>query len=132
PTTWLEPAWKMLLSNKALLAVLWELFPGHELLLPAYLDSPRHLTEYVAKPLLGREGANVRIVTEAGESATNGIYGTEGWCYQEFRALPRLDGNHVVLGSWVIDNAAAGLGIRESASLITDAHARFLPHYIDP
>ena len=34
PTNWLEPAWKLLLSNKALLAILWELFEGHELLLP--------------------------------------------------------------------------------------------------
>ncbi|MFD6811876.1 glutathionylspermidine synthase family protein, partial [Streptomyces anthocyanicus] len=27
-TCWIEPAWKMLLSNKALLAILWELYPG--------------------------------------------------------------------------------------------------------
>ncbi len=56
-TLWIEPAWKMLLSNKALLAILWELYPGHPNLLPAYLDGPRELagtTGYVAKPLLGR------------------------------------------------------------------------------
>jgi hypothetical protein len=40
PTNWLEPPWKPLLSNKALLAIRWELFEGHELLLPAYLDGP--------------------------------------------------------------------------------------------
>lgn len=28
-TLWLEPLWKTLLSNKALLAVLWEMYPGH-------------------------------------------------------------------------------------------------------
>lgn len=32
-TTWIEPLWKMLLSNKALLAILWELFPEHPNLL---------------------------------------------------------------------------------------------------
>lgn len=131
PTTWIEPAWKLLLSNKALLAVLWELYPDHPYLLPAYLDSPRGMTEYVAKPLLGREGASVRIVT-GGEEITNpGIYGDEGWCYQEFRALPEFDGNRMVMGSWVVDGESAGVGIRESASLITDGYARFLPHYID-
>jgi glutathionylspermidine synthase len=130
PTNWLEPAWKLLLSNKALLAILWELFEGHELLLPAYLGEPRGLTEYVAKPLLGREGANVQIVTPDLKMGTEGIYGAEGWCYQEFRALPSFDGQHPVLGSWVIDGEAAGLGIRESASLITDNHARFIPHYL--
>jgi glutathionylspermidine synthase len=132
PTNWLEPAWKLLLSNKALLAILWELFEGHELLLPAYLDGPRGLAGYVAKPLLGREGANVRIITPGAEIATEGIYGAEGWCYQEFRALPRFDGQHAVLGSWVIGGEAAGLGIRESESLITDNHARFIPHYLVP
>ncbi|BCJ71323.1 putative glutathionylspermidine synthase [Catellatospora sp. IY07-71] len=131
PTTWIEPAWKLLLSNKALLAVLWELYPGHELLLPAYLDGPRDMTEYVAKALLGREGANVRIVTAQGEQFTDGIYGEGGHCFQEFRALPSFDGNHVVLGSWIIDGEAAGLGLRESTKLITDGHARFIPHYVD-
>jgi glutathionylspermidine synthase len=32
---WMEPIWKMLLSNKGILPVLWELYPEHELLLEA-------------------------------------------------------------------------------------------------
>ncbi|MFJ1538359.1 glutathionylspermidine synthase family protein [Micromonospora chalcea] len=131
PTTWIEPAWKLLLSNKALLAVLWELYPGHDYLLPAYLDSPRGMTEYVAKPLLGREGGSVRIVTGDTEITNPGIYGDEGFCFQEFRALPEFEGNRTVLGSWIVDGESAGAGVRESESLITDGYARFLPHYID-
>ncbi len=131
PTTWIEPAWKLLLSNKALLAVLWELYPGHEYLLPAYLGSPRGMTEYVAKPLLGREGASVRIVTPGAEITNPGSYGDEGFCYQEFRALPEFAGSRMVLGSWIVDGESAGAGVRESESLITDGYARFLPHYID-
>ena len=34
----IEPAWKMLLSNKAILVVLWELYPDHPNLLPAYYE----------------------------------------------------------------------------------------------
>ncbi|MEU5826416.1 glutathionylspermidine synthase family protein [Micromonospora tulbaghiae] len=131
PTTWIEPAWKLLLSNKALLAVLWEMYPGHDYLLPAYLDSPRGMTEYVAKPLLGREGGSVRIVTGGTEITNPGIYGDEGFCFQEFRALPEFEGNRTVLGSWIVDGESAGAGVRESESLITDGYARFLPHYID-
>ncbi|MEE6259399.1 glutathionylspermidine synthase family protein [Plantactinospora sonchi] len=131
PTTWIEPAWKLLLSNKALLAVLWELYPGHPYLLPAYLDSPRGMPEYVAKPLLGREGGSVRIITGAGEINNPGIYGAEGWCYQEFRALPSFAGNRMVMGSWIVAGESAGAGIRESQNLITDGFARFLPHYVD-
>ncbi|MGY0018182.1 glutathionylspermidine synthase family protein [Streptomyces sp. YJ-C3] len=131
-TLWIEPAWKMLLSNKALLAVLWELFPGHPNLLPAYLDGPRELartTGYVAKPLLGREGAGVTL-HEPGRSPTETTPREEACCYQELSLLPDFDGNRVVLGAWVVENEAAGLGIRESSGPITDEYARFLPHVI--
>ncbi|WP_405856846.1 glutathionylspermidine synthase family protein [Streptomyces sp. NBC_00090] len=129
-TCWIEPAWKMLLSNKALLAILWELYPGHPNLLPAYLDGPRELattTGWAAKPLLGREGAGVTL-HEAGTEpfARDG----EACCYQELAPLADFDGNRVVLGAWVVENEAAGLGIRESAGLVTDEYARFLPHVI--
>ncbi|MCN9244244.1 glutathionylspermidine synthase family protein [Streptomyces sp. RY43-2] len=128
-TLWIEPAWKMLLSNKALLAILWELYPGHPHLLPAHLDGPRdlaHTTGYVAKPLLGREGAGVTIH----EPGAAPVVREEACCYQELAPLPAFDGNHVVLGAWVVDGESAGLGIRESSGLITDEYARFLPHVI--
>ncbi|MFM9369461.1 glutathionylspermidine synthase family protein [Streptomyces sp. Da 82-17] len=128
-TLWIEPAWKMLLSNKALLAILWELYPGHPNLLPAYLDGPRELADkggYVAKPLLGREGAGV-TVHEPGEPA---VVREEPCCYQELAPLPDFDGNRVVLGAWVVEDESAGLGIRESSGLVTDEYARFLPHVI--
>jgi len=35
-TAFIEPAWKMILSNKMLLPLLWEGFPGHANLLPAF------------------------------------------------------------------------------------------------
>lgn len=131
-TLWIEPAWKMLLSNKALLAVLWELYPGHPNLLPAYLDGPRELaatTGYVAKPLLGREGAGVTI-HEPGAAPV--LRDDEPCCYQELAPLPGFDDNHVVLGAWVVEDESAGLGIRESSGLVTDEYARFLPHVILP
>lgn len=128
-TLWIEPAWKMLLSNKALLAVLWELYPGHPNLLPAYLDGPRELADsqgYVAKPLLGREGAGVTIH----EPGAVPVPREEPCCYQELSLLPDFDGNRVVLGAWVVEDESAGLGIRESSGPVTDAYARFLPHVI--
>ncbi|RSS78610.1 glutathionylspermidine synthase family protein [Streptomyces sp. WAC06614] len=131
-TCWIEPAWKMLLSNKALLAVLWELFPEHPNLLPAYLDGPRELagtTGYVAKPLLGREGAGVSLHEVGAEPYVAGE-GAEPVCFQALAPLPDFDGNRVVLGAWVVEDEAAGLGIRESAGPVTDEYARFLPHVI--
>ena len=49
--TWIEPIWKMLWSNKGLLAILWDLFPGHRNLLPARLHDPAGMTTHVRKPL---------------------------------------------------------------------------------
>jgi glutathionylspermidine synthase len=123
-----EPAWKMLLSNKGILPILWELFPGHPNLLPTY-TSPEPLgNTFVRKPLLSREGANVTIVREDQVSGTGGQYGEEGFVYQEYSPLPEFDGMHPVVGSWVIGGWSAGIGIREDKGLITGNMSVFTPH----
>jgi glutathionylspermidine synthase len=127
--TWIEPAWKLLLSNKAILAVMWEIAPNHPNLLPAYLDGPRDLTRYVKKPRLSREGANVEIVDGAFSASEGGDYGYEGFVWQ---ALAELPADHAVVGSWMVDQSPAGIGIREpqEGTRITTNTARFVPHRI--
>jgi glutathionylspermidine synthase len=127
---WIEPAWKMILSNKAILPILWELYPNHPYLLPAYFESNR-LTNYVKKPILGREGANVNLVRNNDLlQHTEGAYGKEGFIFQELFELPDFSGGHPVLGSWVIGQEPAGMGIREADNLITGNTSRFVPHLI--
>jgi glutathionylspermidine synthase len=128
---WMEPAWKMFLSNKALLAALWHLYPDHPNLLPAYLDTPKDMTEWVAKPLHGREGDNIIIHAKGVDIAQPGDYGSEGWCYQQWYPLPDFYGNRPVLGAWVVDGESVGVGIRESDGPITDYFCRFVPNIID-
>jgi len=132
-TVWIEPSWKMLLSNKAILPILWKLFPGHPNLLECYFDSPGTMIDYVKKPLLSREGANVTLV-EGGviTQQTDGEYGDEGFIFQQLQKLPYFDGNYPVIGSWIIGGKSAGIGIRESRSPITDNFSRFVPHAIIP
>ena len=43
--------------------------------------------------------------------------------------LPVFDGNHAVVGSWVIEGKAAGVGMREDERRITHNNSRFVPHY---
>ncbi|MDR3663428.1 MAG: glutathionylspermidine synthase family protein [Mycobacterium sp.] len=129
-TMWIEPLWKSLLSNKAILAVLWEMYPGHPNLLPAYVDDPHELTEYVRKPKLGREGANVTIVGAGFETQTGGVYGDEGYVYQLLDPLPQFDDMRPALGAWIVGDESAGLGIRETSGLVTDNGAAFVPHRI--
>ncbi|MEZ0327850.1 MAG: glutathionylspermidine synthase family protein [Fimbriimonas sp.] len=126
---WIEPIWKMVLSNKAILAILWEMYPGHPNLLPAYLDGPRDMANYVRKPFLGREGANVTIAQGGLVTDMPGPYDEGSFVFQEYAPLPVFEGNHTVVGSWVVDCVARGIGIRESNGPITEDLARFVPHY---
>ena len=125
----IEPAWKMLLSNKGLLAILWELFPGHANLLPASFDPHAIEGEWVEKPLLSREGANVAIHRADATVAAPGTYGAEGRVYQAYVPIPRFGDDYVTIGSWVIGDEPAGIGLREDATEITRNTSRFVPHY---
>lgn len=119
----------MLWSNKALLAILWELNPGHELLLPAYLDGPRGMKSLVRKPLLGREGAGVEVFLDGASASGLSAKATSGdFVYQELASLAECHGKTAVLGSWLVDGEPAGVGIRESAGLVTTNASRFVPH----
>jgi glutathionylspermidine synthase len=126
----IEPAWKMMLSNKAILPIIWQLFPDHPLLLPAFFEQGS-LTSYARKPIFSREGANIDLVqNNQSLFRTEGEYGEEGFVYQALFELPSFEGNYPVIGSWVIGQESAGIGIRESGALITDNLSRFVPHMI--
>jgi glutathionylspermidine synthase len=131
PVRWVEPAWKMVLSNKGILAVLWELFPDHPNLLPGLLRRVAASRRTRASRCSRARGANVRLVMFGEEvAASGGDYGAEGYVYQALAALPALDGRVPVLGSWVVAGEPAGLGVREGDGLITTNLSRFVPHRI--
>jgi glutathionylspermidine synthase len=125
----IEPPWKMLLSNKAILPILWEMFPDHPNLLPASFEPGRFATDYVKKPLYSREGANVSITAGGRTVEAPGDYGEEGFIWQAYHELPVFDANYTVIGSWIVGEEAAGIGIREDATPITRNSSRFVPHY---
>lgn len=128
--TWLEPAWKMILSNKAILPILWELFPGHPNLVAASREPDRVGDTWVKKPLLGREGSNVTVIAPDGAATTPGPYHDRGFVYQAYAELGAHDGMRPVVGSWLIGGVAAGIGIRETDGYITSNTARFVPHVV--
>ncbi|MEI7950015.1 MAG: glutathionylspermidine synthase family protein [Gammaproteobacteria bacterium] len=139
-TRFVEPPWKALLSNKGILPLLWQKFPDHPNLLPSFFeDSANQPLQkgWVRKPLYSREGANVELVDFNGERlAASGPYGSEGYIRQQFCPLPkfydesRQSAVYTLVGSWVVGDRAAGIALREDASLITRNSSRFLPHII--
>lgn len=132
-TQWLEPGWKMLLSNKGILPLLWQKHQGHPNLLESHFEQPGQSfgAGWVRKPLFSREGANVELVTHSGEKISEpGPYADSPFIRQKLQPLPKFGDSYTMIGSWVVGNSAAGIGIREDNSLITKDSSRFLPHII--
>ena len=127
----LEPPWKLVLSNKGVLPLLWERHRGHPNLLPAEFDDGGELPGgWVRKPLFSREGANIemrfedgRLLQQPGPSGGPAIR-------QALHPLPDHGGAYPLVGSWVVGDMACGMGIREDDSPITRDSARFVPHAI--
>jgi glutathionylspermidine synthase len=135
PTRWIEPPWKAILSNKGMLPLLWEMFPDHPNLLPAFFeDEPNAASlgsSFVRKPLYSREGANVALIRDGVTVVEQqGPYGAEGFIRQAMAPLPSFSKQYPVLGSWLIDHTPCGLSIREDENPITGNTSRFLPHAI--
>ncbi len=126
-TRWLEPPWKMILSSKSILPLLWELNPDSPFLLPASFDEMDG--DHVRKPVHAREGANITVVRNGKvEIQTEGPYDARSAVYQAIAPMKSFDGRYPVIGSWVINGWAAGIGIREDDSLVTQNTSRFVPH----
>ncbi|KAF0676058.1 glutathionylspermidine synthase family protein [Profundibacterium mesophilum] len=141
----LEPPWKAIVSNKGLLAVLWEMFEGHPNLLPAFFEADMDAggaaldrafaqldRAHVRKPVFSREGASIEIREngEITERAADRSYDAHPRIVQALHPLPVFDGFHPVLGAWVVGRECVGLGIREDQARITQDLSRFKPHCI--
>lgn len=136
----IEPGWKMLLSNKGILPLLWQRYPNHPNLLPAFFEDKSAAplnAGWVRKPLFSREGANIQLLDREGNHLeVGGPYGTGNFIRQEFSPLPKFYDEkrrremYTLIGSWVVGDCAAGIGIREDSTLITRDSSRFVPHII--
>lgn len=132
---WLEPVWKLVMSNKAVLSMLYELFPDSPYVLPCYLSRPQSGV-FCKKPVFSREGHNVSIVEihnweeHFRLAETEGDYDNGAYVYQGYVTPTVYGGRYPVIGSWVIGGEAAGIGIRENCMEVTDNLSEFVPHII--
>lgn len=132
----LEPAWKAVLSNKAMLPLLWERHREHPNLLPAaFADDHAAAAEigprFARKPFFSREGWDIELVDgDDVERGPEGSYGAEGAIVQALAPLPDFDGARPVIGSWIVGDEPVAMSIREDDAAITRDLARFVPHVI--
>jgi glutathionylspermidine synthase len=132
----LNPAYTLLFQSKAILKVLWELYPNHPLLLETSSQSILGKT-CVEKVLFGREGANVRIITPSGktETSTEGEYFEQNTVFQEYTEFIKdTAGNsreafHYQAGVFFVGEAC-GLGFRRGGKIL-DNKAQFCGHLIE-
>lgn len=132
---WVEPVWKLVMSNKAILTTLFELFPDSPYVLPAYLSRPQNGV-YCKKPVYSREGHNISILDirnweeHALVPETPGDYNQGAYIYQQYVEPTVYDGRYPIIGSWIIGGETGGIGIRENRMQITDNLSAFVPHII--
>ena len=132
---WVEPVWKLLMSNKAILKVLFDLFPDSPYVLPCYL-SRAESGLFCKKPVYSREGHNVSVLEirnweeRVRLAETEGDYNKGAYVYQEYVEPTAYSGRYPVIGSWVVGGEPAGIGIRENRTEITGNLSEFVPHII--
>lgn len=142
-TVVVEPPYKVLMSNKAFLAYVWEHFPeeAHEAgIIPTYLQADKVEGTCVEKPIYGRMSANIRILDE-GEvvDETSGDFGDNLMVYQPFTPLIETPEGHFQLRVWLAPNTEydyeylpCGIAVRRSNSRynMNVETEEFIPHII--
>ena len=123
----LNPAYTLLFQSKAMLKILWDLFPNHPLLLQTDfkpLNKPQ-----VEKVTFAREGANIVIYDENMDIITkeNGEYDNFKKVYQEYYEFNK-DDEYYQAGVFFAYEAC-GLGYRKGGKILNNT-SKFVGHII--
>jgi glutathionylspermidine synthase len=126
-----NPAYTLLFQSKYILKILWDLYPNHPLLLKT--DSkPLDNDTQVEKVLLGREGANVRIL-EPNQTVINSVSGDYGHydkIYQTYTKFPQDAIGLRYQAGLVWAGESCGLGFRRGGKIL-DNTAQFVGHCVE-
>ncbi|HRW30184.1 MAG: bifunctional glutathionylspermidine amidase/synthase [Alphaproteobacteria bacterium] len=131
-----EPLWTLIPSNKAILPVLWMLFPDHPYLLESRFELTESLSSagYVIKPIVGRCGNNISLIDKSDQvlAETGGKFEAQDQIYQKMFKLPDIDGLRVQVCSFSVDGYDAGVCVRCDHSLIIRSESDLLALRIVP
>lgn len=130
-SVFINPAYTLMFQSKGILKVLYELFPDSPYLLETSYE-PLDGTKHVVKPLFGREGENIAIITEQGETEqeTGGEYGHHPVIYQEFVEFPKDENGEIYQAGVFFAWEACGLGFRRGDQILNNT-ASFVGHVIE-
>lgn len=128
----LNPAYTLMFQSKAIMKILWDLYPNHPLLLKTTFE-PLNGEAYVEKKAFGREGENVTIYDADGSiiDQKDGQYDNYHSVYQELATLNRDEkGNYYQAGVFFAYEGC-GLGFRTANRAILEDGASFAAHRIE-
>ncbi|WP_200762630.1 glutathionylspermidine synthase family protein [Nitrosophilus alvini] len=127
----LNPAYTLLFQSKAMMKILWDMYPGHPLLLETSFE-PLEGRPYVEKKTFGREGENTVIYDQNRNISAKkeGEYENFKSIYQEFVELPVDDKGFYYQAGVFFAYEGCGLGFRKGG-LIIDNMSKFVGHIIE-
>ena len=125
----LNPAYTLMFQSKGMMKILWDLFPGHPLLLETSFEPLNK--KQVQKPFFGREGGGVRILDARGEVLHTGddAYADQPSVYQEYVELPRDEKGRRYQAGVFFAYEGCGLGFRRGGEIL-DNGSKFVGHLI--
>lgn len=122
-----EPLWTLIPSNKAISPVLWDMFPDYPYLLEsAFTLIDRFKTRgYVIKPIVGRGGANIKLLDHRENvlALTAGNFEDRDLIYQELFHLPKLEDYYVQLCTFSTAGRYAGACVRVDKSPVINMNS---------
>lgn len=126
-----EPLWTVIPSNKAILPVLWSLFPNHRYLLESTFELNNNLIQngYAIKPIAGRCGNNIELVNHNEQvlDKTSGRFAKQENIYQQLWCLPKVTNKHVQICTFTVGGHYGGACLRADSSLVIKGESDMAP-----
>ena len=129
-----SPAYSIVFQAKRIMALLYNLFPNDEYLLPTFNDKSKLVGhDYVVKSNFGRLGENIEIIDKSGNTiAKNALVKDDSAnIYQKYTALYQDEDDDYYQPSIFLSNGLpSGLSFRRKDGLIMDDDIDFVSHVI--
>lgn len=126
-----EPLWTVIPSNKAILPILWSLFPNHRYLLEASFELNDELIKhgYAIKPIAGRCGSNIELVGHKEQvlDKTTGKFAQQENIYQQLWCLPKVAGQYMQISTFTVSGHFGGACLRSDHSLVIKGESDIQP-----
>lgn len=126
-----EPLWTVIPSNKAILPILWSLFPNHRYLLEASFELDDELIKhgYAIKPIAGRCGSNIELVGHKEQvlDKTSGKFAQQENIYQQLWCLPKVAGQYMQISTFTVSGHFGGACLRSDHSLVIKGESDIQP-----